>query len=73
MKLSNQDLIICVNEMTKAQALAEFREYILPLIYEQYGKGDVIAKREEWNNFTDALCKDRRITDWQYNNWSNPF
>lgn len=34
---------------------------------------DVIAKREAWNNYTDALCKDGVITESQYNNWTNPF
>jgi len=34
---------------------------------------DAIARREEWNNWTDMLCKDGTITDDQYNNWDNPF
>ena len=29
-------------------------------------------RREAWNNFTDFLCKDNRISDWQYENWSQP-
>jgi len=29
-------------------------------------------RREAWNNFTDALCKDGQISDWQYENWSQP-
>lgn len=36
-------------------------------------RDDVIAKRESWNNYTDALCKDGEITLKQYENWSNPF
>lgn len=36
-------------------------------------KGDVCAKREYWNNYTDSLCKDGMITDSQYDNWTNPF
>ena len=60
--------------MTKAQALSEFR-YSWKAIVDAYPrlKGDTVWKREEWNNFTDALCKCGQITDNQYNNWSNPF
>jgi len=36
-------------------------------------RGDVVMKREAWNNFTDALCKYRQITDRQYDTWDNPF
>ena len=63
--------------MTKQQALAEFKEYYLPSIREmekEYGNGvDDVMRREEWNNYTDSLCSDRRITEYKYNNWSNPF
>ena len=55
--------------MTKKQALAEFREHYLPHI----PKWDAIAKREAWNNYTDALCKDRLITSKQYETWTNPY
>jgi len=60
--------------MTKAQALSEFR-YSWKAIVDAYPrlKGDTVWKREEWNNFTDALCKGGEITENQYNNWSNPF
>tara|TARA_R100001460_G_scaffold57968_1_gene97776 strand:+ start:130 stop:381 length:252 start_codon:yes stop_codon:yes gene_type:complete len=53
--------------MTKAQALKEFRQCDCVV------RGDVIATRENWNNYTDFLCRDRQITDKQYNTWSNPF
>jgi hypothetical protein len=59
--------------MTKAQALAEFREIYAPAVRARYGRGDAIAMREEWNNYTDSLHRDRQITDWQVNNWTNPF
>jgi hypothetical protein len=36
-------------------------------------RGDVTAKREFFNNYTDSLCKDRRITSRQYETWGNPF
>ena len=61
--------------MTKAQAVAEFKEWVLPAIrekYEQDGKRDVIARSEAWNNFTDALCKEERITAKQYETWDHP-
>lgn len=53
--------------MTKAQALKEFRL--------DYGvvRGDVVATREAWNNYTDMLCKHGYITTQQYETWSNPF
>tara|TARA_R100001443_G_scaffold107715_1_gene117707 strand:- start:1037 stop:1204 length:168 start_codon:yes stop_codon:yes gene_type:complete len=55
--------------MTKAQALKDFR-----LLFKTFGrKGDAIAKREDWNNYTDALCKEGSITLKQYENWGQPF
>jgi hypothetical protein len=36
-------------------------------------KRDKPALREEWNNFTDRLCKDGQITPRQYDRWQNPF
>ena len=60
-----------VQKMTKAEALKEFREIYktLPTAL----RGDAIAKREDWNNYTDGLCKDGRITLHQYENWGQPF
>lgn len=63
-------------KMTKAEALAEFREFVLPYVretYEQDGRVDVIARREAWINYVDALYKDGRITDKQADTWTNPF
>ena len=40
---------------------------------ESFPKGDVIAKREYFNNFTDSLCKDGEISLKQYETWVNPF
>lgn len=59
--------------MTKAQALAEFRAHILPSVIARYGRSDRVAICEAWNNYTDALCKDGRIREYQYSTWSNPF
>lgn len=61
--------------MTKQQAVVEFKDHVLPLVqqqYEQDGQRDRPARREAWNNFTDALCKDRRITERQYMTWIGP-
>jgi hypothetical protein len=63
-----------MQKMTKAEALAEFRQMWRDLCeHSPQWKGDSIAKREEFNNYTDTLCKERRITPNQYNTWSNPF
>lgn len=29
--------------------------------------------REDYNNYTDMLCKDGEISDYAYNNWDNPY
>ena len=33
---------------------------------------DSCMRREAWNNWPDSLCEDGRISDWQYENWSQP-
>ena len=61
------------NVMTWVQACDQFASEVFPhmqAMYEQDGKPDWPARREEWNNWTDALCKSRQISDWQYENWS---
>ena len=57
--------------MTKAEALKQFRVFYktLPTAL----RGDAIAKREDWKNYTDQLCKDGLITLKQYENWGQPF
>jgi len=63
--------------MTKKEALVDFQENILPEIIaiEQKGTGrkDKVMRAEEWNNYTDSLCKSGQISSKQYNNWSNPY
>lgn len=34
---------------------------------------DDIALREDYNNYTDMLCKDGQITQYLYDNMDNPF
>jgi len=53
--------------MNKKEALTMFRE--LHII----SKTDSISNRENFNNFTDSLCKEGEITLKQYENWSNPY
>lgn len=58
-------------KMTKAEVIAECREVFkeMPEVF----RGDASAKREYFNDYTDSLCKDGRITQHQYDTWSNPF
>lgn len=62
--------------MTKKEVLKAFKEYVLPQVQRQYetdGKLDKPARAEAWNEYTDALCKEGKITLRQYESWSNPF
>lgn len=60
--------------MTKAEAVLYFKENILPDIKKQEGKRvDEPMRSQAWNDYTDGLCKDRRITLKQYESWTNPF
>lgn len=53
--------------MTKQEVFDEFREFIRPLVVKRYGENDVIAINEEFNNWTDSLCKEGCITTELYN------
>jgi len=53
--------------LNKQQVLQMFRET------DNSPKGDIVWKRESWNNFTDMLCKDGEISLKQYESWDNPF
>lgn len=59
--------------MTKRDAVAEFKSDVLPHVIARYGKDDRVAICEAWNDWTDSLCKDRRITARQYSTWTHPF
>ena len=62
-------------KLTKREAEARFREEIMPGIrdaYEQDGIPDYPGRSEAWNDWTDALCKDREITSHQYDTWTHP-
>lgn len=64
--------------MTKKQALKLFRELFPHSTFELGPRNgqmqmDYPARRETWNDFTDALCKSGEITLKQYETWVNPF
>ena len=63
------------NPMLWQDAVDVFTNNILPGINrenEQEGIPDIPARCETWNNWTDSLCKNGQISDWQYENWSHP-
>ena len=45
-----------------------FDNHIMPAVIEAYSADDHIAMHEEFNNWTDMLCKDGELSDWAYNN-----
>ncbi len=62
--------------LNRAQVIKQFKEDILPVIkseYEQDGRIDYPARREAWNNYTDALRTDEEITEHAYNTWACPW
>lgn len=54
--------------MTYREALKEFNQTIRPGL----PKNDLPALRQEWNDWTDHLCKSGRITKEQYETWEGP-
>jgi hypothetical protein len=63
-----------MKKITKVQALEQFRHNWNVLIKQQpKWKDDVVAKRESWNTFVDALNKEGWVNDHQAMTWSNPF
>jgi len=62
--------------LTRNEAIEIFNTSILPdLIQNECSRGttfDGPMWRETWNNWTDSLCKDGQISDWQYSNWTQP-
>lgn len=60
--------------MTKAEAKAEFDAAFPPETFKRTGGTiDRPMRAEAWNNFTDALCKERRISMRQYETWTHPW
>lgn len=63
-----------MSTLTKQQVLSTFRELWREQVdHNRALRGDVIAKREAFNNFVDDLHRQRYLTDHQVFNWSNPF
>jgi hypothetical protein len=64
------------NPMRHADAVCYFENEMMPAIRaqeaRQSGGVDNPLRCETWNNWTDSLCKDGQISDWQYENWSHP-
>ena len=64
--------------MTKKEAWEEFKRDILPMVEAEERKDgfghhrDRPRRAEAWNNFTDALCKAKRIRREQYDLWAHP-
>lgn len=61
--------------ITRADAIIMWRNTELPYIrreFEADGVPDYPARSESFNNWTDMLCKDGDISEWQYNNWTHP-
>jgi len=60
--------------MTKADVLVQFRELWRDAVRARPSlRGDDVARREAWNDYTDALQKDGLISTRQYDTWSGPF
>lgn len=49
-----------------ATAFDSFTTEIKPLVIAQYGSDDAVAMSEEWNNYTDSLCKDGQMNGLMY-------
>lgn len=58
--------------MTKQEAVREFRELFSALLVSGKNR-DQPAIDQAWNDWTDGLCKDKRITKKQYSTWVHPF
>lgn len=61
--------------MTFQEAYNSWEEGVKPAVIDQYGEGDAVALSESWNDYTDMLCKDGRLTDLQYHycpSWDAP-
>lgn len=62
-----------MKKITKAQALQQFKyNWKVETLRTKWNK-DLVAKREAWNNFVDALNKEGWVSDNQAMNWAQPF
>lgn len=58
--------------MTKKEALKQFLEPGISFLGIN-GRIDHCARQQAWNDYTDMLCKEGKITLKQYESWTNPF
>ena len=61
--------------ITRDEAIVLFETEVLPYVieeYEQDGVPDIPARSEAFSNWTDAMCKNAEISEWQYMNWTHP-
>ena len=58
--------------MRKVDAIRLFRDEIMPYVNRRYPH-DVVAMRTAWNDWTDGMYKDGRITENQNYTWVFPF
>ena len=56
--------------ITRDEAIVRFEAEVLPYVID--GERDIPARSEAFNNWTDALCENNEISEWQYNNWTHP-
>lgn len=56
--------------LTKREALAMFKKDILPGVIKEFGD-DKCARDQAWNDWTDGLCKEGKITLKQYEGWDH--
>ena len=64
--------------MTKREALERFKQENPAESYQRTWtngrrSADTVARAEDWGAFTDALCKEGRISLKQYEGWACPF
>lgn len=62
---SNNDLIDSEEKLSE-----RFDAEIAHSVIEQYGKNDIAALNEAFNNWTDGLCKDGEIHQEQYEHYT---
>ena len=62
-----------MRRINKKEAIKMFRVEVMPYLIQEYGRGDKVAQREAWCNYTDMLNKDGYISNYQVENWVNPF
>jgi hypothetical protein len=62
--------------VTKREAEDDFRQLYMPGLLKaearSNGSIDRAGRRQEWDFYVDALCKDGRITDHQFHSWLRP-